>query len=1662
MYVSDVRIRIHFTKACVYFERSGVIQEHTHWSNGLHQYLQIKHNLAMTPEGLTTSFMSNMAYFKRYGDNIYGMSGTLGSKSEQELLKRVYGVDIAFIPTFAEKRFTEVPAIITDCSKEQYQAIAASAHEITSNRRAALILAETIDDVENIKEALIQAGIESIKTYTTGSAEENEQVIKDRANSGDVIIATNLAGRGTDIKLSNLVKSTGGLHVILSFLPSNLRVEEQGYGRCARAGIAGSGQMILNATYESLKLHGANLQEHPRHLNEVDILKARRDLAEELRLQDIEKRLVPKIELKDEMFNRFKALSHELKRSEDNPYKQSQLEELWGLWFKQISNKLDNTKTGEINREEILAAQAEFIAKTRADYATGNIMQNPAYLNQEAVNLFGKWNQYDSSVEILHKADSVAGDYGYATSYNLAYCYFRQNAEHPKKNDERLINGAIEHLNKALSHLEGVIIPQLHMMQILVGNDQISTDLSLQIDAKLNLHKTQSEYIKNAFRKIEEGLGQGKVIVVNNKDTRPVFDIVGQTPSTASEEVLEIARQGIVQNYVLEARDPPKDVLSAIAVGVLGVSQFIVGALVTVASAVSATALGLSMMMSGAQDIYHGVRAAMGKEVVNWGDYWTNKGISYAVSIISMGWENFKAGLNAIKEQLGRLADAGRNFFAGTASSVMGKEAASEIAKGTIKESVSEASKTTFTSITSDFIAKKGMSQIVLEVGKNIATQNITKVVAKEISKQLEGEKEDIRENAYNQIMSTLNSEPVSSHISHLISLDKISRHNHYTGKIKQEAYRLLTPKANKISSLARKITSAAMSGVASRSGSAGAGIAVGTISTAAEIAEANKQIKNLVGDFCEDLRNSIVRIAQEANNTIPSVMYKLMPQYTVKAEEVNDIIDVLVANKVLDRDSMQFNHQFLRPMVNFEAGVVFNTPLPEPAVDNPIYHNEQIVNKPSKEKIQAFQIEEIKKNAPSEPKNIEEIDFGPFRRVRDRIIKVSREISTKQTEENQAEKQALAEELAGRAADRTVGIIRHNIIAPVAAPIVGMGVDKIAKGFMQAITGPERFMGATSELEERFLAENVARAGFTGIGVSAGDVTSLRSGSGNEKDKGSAATLEEDQDKHESLAANKERKDLVKRSRVMFDNTGGRGSKLLDEYIAQGVKAIFPRSTISQSYQISNNTDPVPLYDVSRRSETVNIGSRVGQEVDYSFAGRSSSSNSAEGFWSRIDFSPEQNSPTDRIAGTDFYGRSLPSPSFSVTRNNNSQSTFGYVVSELVGFPSAQAAAPIVLGTGLAAEGLAFSTAALGLGIGAAWTLNNAATGASAYQATSNYSREGSYQPALTGNLMIGGMNTGFFDNPVDQMRFDGTMSEVDEQTSRTNIVANKGGTMPVRDIETSVLLKGIDTSSDRPAITDFSAHYRPKSILSTPDKSAELAELSRLPGFAPSTLQELQERFPSDERERLVELSRLPGFAPSSIETLQESFPDPRKHIEEFDMSILERKIELDYDKLSKEYFDDDVRHIHDKKYEGAKITDLDPDLVERMSGLIITDKSGKVRGVHNTQDHHIIHQAADGAKELFDDLGLNIHGSENRITLPSDIKLTEHEITQMTQHVGKHSRETLVEIQDEVDDLSTSLREGNISKEEAKEKLLQTIQKHRQELETGKIDLNSVGRK
>eukprot|EP00828_Plagiopyla_frontata_P022071 TRINITY_DN28657_c0_g1_i1.p1 TRINITY_DN28657_c0_g1~~TRINITY_DN28657_c0_g1_i1.p1 ORF type:complete len:177 (-),score=40.14 TRINITY_DN28657_c0_g1_i1:62-592(-) len=100
------------------YENTGQIQSSTSWGDGLHQFLQIKHNLKITPESLITNYISNIAFFKRYESNLIGFTGTLGSKNSIEILERTYNLECLIVPQEKQKQFVEyTPKIVQNKQK---------------------------------------------------------------------------------------------------------------------------------------------------------------------------------------------------------------------------------------------------------------------------------------------------------------------------------------------------------------------------------------------------------------------------------------------------------------------------------------------------------------------------------------------------------------------------------------------------------------------------------------------------------------------------------------------------------------------------------------------------------------------------------------------------------------------------------------------------------------------------------------------------------------------------------------------------------------------------------------------------------------------------------------------------------------------------------------------------------------------------------------------------------------------------------------------------------------------------------------------------------------------------------------------------------------------------------------------------------------------------------------------------------------------------------------------------------------------------------------------------------------------------------------------------------------------------------------------------------
>ena len=149
---------------------TGVEQGNMIWSDGLHQFLQIKHGAKIIPESLTTNLISNVAFFKRYNKNIYGLTGTLGSEDSKQLLNKTYKVDNIIIPPFKVKRYKELEPIATNDQETWYTNIAESCLNKLKNGRGTLVITKYIEEVDKIKEILEeQYGYDpdKVKVYKT-------------------------------------------------------------------------------------------------------------------------------------------------------------------------------------------------------------------------------------------------------------------------------------------------------------------------------------------------------------------------------------------------------------------------------------------------------------------------------------------------------------------------------------------------------------------------------------------------------------------------------------------------------------------------------------------------------------------------------------------------------------------------------------------------------------------------------------------------------------------------------------------------------------------------------------------------------------------------------------------------------------------------------------------------------------------------------------------------------------------------------------------------------------------------------------------------------------------------------------------------------------------------------------------------------------------------------------------------------------------------------------------------------------------------------------------------------------------------------------------------------------------------------------------------------
>ncbi|KFB37840.1 hypothetical protein ZHAS_00005011 [Anopheles sinensis] len=327
---------------------TGTDQANSQWDEALHQFLQLKHGCRLSMLSLKAVFISNVSYFKLYR-RLYGLTGTLGSQTELDLLREIHKVDFVTIPTAHTKQFHETPPIIC-CDKEAWtRSVCYQAQLVTTvEKRSVLIICETVKDVKTIYRAIIGQGKMNVHCYERDYEEFAVASGHKKLDQGQVIVATNLAGRGTDIKITDALRNAGGLHVCLTYLPDNKRIEEQAFGRAARSGDRGSGQLIIVYSKED---------EKKEHLTKVIIwdMKKERDIEEALRVSEIKSYYNNQIIAEENCFKEFKDQYEQLKRNLNEDRIPNGLQEIllkscldrWAFWLDEHSDSIPSGKDGD-------------------------------------------------------------------------------------------------------------------------------------------------------------------------------------------------------------------------------------------------------------------------------------------------------------------------------------------------------------------------------------------------------------------------------------------------------------------------------------------------------------------------------------------------------------------------------------------------------------------------------------------------------------------------------------------------------------------------------------------------------------------------------------------------------------------------------------------------------------------------------------------------------------------------------------------------------------------------------------------------------------------------------------------------------------------------------------------------------------------------------------------------------------------------------------------------------------------------------------------------------------------------------------------------------------------------------------------------------------------
>ena len=232
---------------------TGRIMPGRRYSDGLHQAIEAKEHVKVNRESRTLATITFQNFFNKYGKKC-GMTGT--ALTEEKEFREIYGMDVIVVPTNVPVQRQDLDDAVYKTKKEKLNAIVNAVEEAHAKGQPVLVGTITIEASEELSNMLRRRGIPH-KVLNAKFHELEAEIVADAGQPGAVTIATNMAGRGTDIKLGKGVKEVGGLKIIGTERHESRRIDNQLRGRAGRQGDPGESKFYISLEDDLMRLFGS-------------------------------------------------------------------------------------------------------------------------------------------------------------------------------------------------------------------------------------------------------------------------------------------------------------------------------------------------------------------------------------------------------------------------------------------------------------------------------------------------------------------------------------------------------------------------------------------------------------------------------------------------------------------------------------------------------------------------------------------------------------------------------------------------------------------------------------------------------------------------------------------------------------------------------------------------------------------------------------------------------------------------------------------------------------------------------------------------------------------------------------------------------------------------------------------------------------------------------------------------------------------------------------------------------------------------------------------------------------------------------------------------------------------------------------------------------------